>query len=260
MMFLAAVALAAAPRAVVVVTTAGIASADEAALVDRVSAEVRAAGVDPSTLPAALAMKTDCLREPACARDVLRAGDAGWLVRVELLRGGGNVQITGALLDSNGEVRAEGSAPARIDELLAGKAIVPTAVVAALRALPAPAQAAPPTESTAITPQVAVTVAVAVLPLQSEPVPPSAPPAPTESEGPSTLALTGIGGVAVGGTAAIVGILGAIGQYAVARDPAAIGADKELASVLVPLFGSITVVGVGLGAAGAWLLTSQGEP
>lgn len=245
MMFLAVLALAAAPRAVVVVTVVGVSAADEATFTERVGAEMRAADVDPATLPAALAMKPDCLREPACARNVVRAGEASWLLRVDLLRGGSNVQIAAALLDGEGQVATEARAIARVDELLAGKPILPQDIVDALRAL---AEPPPP-------PPAAVSAVPRPAPAPVAPTPVEPAPAP---EGPSTITLAGIGGVAVGITAAMIGVFGAASQYSLARDPAAVGSDKETASVLVPVLGVVAIVGLGVAGASAWLLASEG--
>lgn len=239
------------PRAAVLVHTTGFADADAAKLEDKVSAEVAARGFEVVRVSDA---DPACLSARACARDLVRGAGAGALARVELVRGGGNVQIAATLLDDDGRASDEITAIARLTSLLGGDAVLPPTFLPLLAAKrpavavdvqPVPTGVQPTTTPPAIAPA-AATTSTGV----------AAPP-PAEAKPLTGVALAAIGGVGVGALAVAVGVVGATGQVGLARDPTALGVDKERAAVLVPVLLVVAVAGAALAGASGWVLVGE---
>lgn len=263
-------------RAALLVRATGFTDADAAKLVDKVSAEVAGRGFEVVRIADADAA---CWTARPCARDMVRGANAIIAVRVDLVRGGGNVQIAGTVVDVDGRASEEATGIARLATLLGGGAVLPPALAAMLVAAPpsstetSPAVAAAPLE--AARPDAAPTATTPSTTPSTARSTPSTTPAPTEraapheatagSEAPADAPLSGtalaaIGGVGVGALAVAVGVVGATGQLGVARDPQALGTDKERAAVLVPVLVGVSIAGAALAGVSGWLLLGELGP
>ena len=249
-MLLALTSAAPLPRAAVLVHTTGLADGEAAKLEDKVSTEVASRGFEVVRI-----MDADpaCLSARACARVLVRGAGAVALARVDLVRGGGNVQIAAILVDDDGRASDEITGIARLTALLGGDAVLPPTFLPLLAAKrPAVAvevlagpTAVPPTTTTPTNAPTAATPSRAVE-------------APTvDTKALSGVALAAIGGVGVGALAVAVGAVGATGQVGLARDPTALGVDKERAAVLVPVLVVVAVAGAALAGASGWVLVSE---
>ncbi len=217
-----------------IVVPTGLDDDDVKRLHARVNAQVAAAGGKPMALSGSLEVKDECLDDPACARAVLRAADAPWLLWVDALRAGPKVQIDARLLDAEGRVVAEGGGVVDVDEVLRGKSAVPPDVLAPLRNARAQRDVAardvPPPERTQ-------------------------PPTALENP-PPPLAIAGVV-VATGGLLVSVVSLALLPtQFGVLEDSFSSGDEKVSAAYMVPTLISTAVGGIivgGIGGAVAFL-------
>lgn len=209
-----------------IVVATGLDDDDVKRLQERVNAQVAAAGGQPMVLSGSLEVKDECLDDPACARAVLRAADAPWLLWVDALRAGAKVQIDARLLDAEGRVVAEGGGVVDVDEVFRGKSAVPVEVLAPLR------RAAGATKHSAVPP-----------PERGQP--------PTALENPPPpLAIAGIV-VATGGLLISVVSLALLPtQFGVLEDSTSLGDEKLSAAYMVPTLISTAVGGVVVGGIG----------
>jgi hypothetical protein len=214
-----------------IIVPTGLDDDDVKRLHARVNAQVAAAGGTPMALSGALEVKDECLDDPACARAVLRAADAPWLLWVDALRAGPKVQIDARLLDADGRVVAEGGGVVDVEEVLRGKSAVPAEVLAPLRGAGVPKRKTVP--------------------------PPEKGPPPTALENPPPpLAIAGIAVATTGLVLTIVSLALIPAQLGVIDDPTSLGEEKLTAAYMVPTLVSISVGGVvvgGIGGAVAFL-------
>lgn len=256
-------------RVATIVVPTGLDDDDVKRLHSRVNAQVAAAGGKPMALSNALEVKDECLDDPSCARAVLRAADAPWLLWVDALRAGPKLQIDARLLDAEGRVVAEGGGVVDVDDAFRGKSAVPNEVLAPLRA-------ALGTAATTTTPTTGTATASAngsngangsnesngsngsngssgsngsngsnALPAPERAQPPTALENP-----PPPLAIAGVV-IATGGLLVSVVSLALIpAQFEVIDDAESSGDEKETAAVMVPTLASVAVGGVIVGGVG----------
>lgn len=220
-----------------IVVPTGLDEDDVKRLQNRVNAQVSAMGGKPRSLSRALEVKDECLDDPACARAVLRAADAPWLLWVDALRAGPKVQIDARLIDVDGRVVAEGGGVVSVDEVFKGRAAVPPDVLAPLRHLDVGDKGVDGDEDLAD--------------VRKPPTALQNPPAP--------LAIAGVV-VATGGLVVTVISLALIpGQLAVIDDPTSLGEEKAIAArVMFPALVTFSVAGVLVaGGGGAMVLFAE---
>ncbi len=255
----AALSFAAAPggtRVAVVVHTAGFADDDARHVQDKVDAEINGTGAELWALSKALSVKTECLTDHACAKEVLRTADATWLVWVEALRAGGQVQLEAHLVNTDGRSIAQDESAARADDVLGGGSVVPAAVIKALKG--AIDKAKPPTAATSTSTSTTApphpTTGTAKGDPGMKPLQPEAPPAD-----PPPVALTpmAVGGIAALGGGALLCLGGgavAASQVGIIRDPDSLGPAKEGAANVATAMLLVAGVGVALAGTGGVLL------
>ena len=246
--------LAAAPRVAVVVHPAGFADDDARRLQDKVSQEVQATGAELAS--ASLEVKTECLLDRVCARDALRTADAGYLVWIEALRVGGQVQLDCRLLDAEGRSIAQSDSAARADDVIGTGVVVPASVLAPLKSAAAKPPATPANAPPALTSSATATPSA---------TPPSPGPAPLAAEtdtaaataAPAALSPLAVGSIAAIGGGALLALGGgalAASQLNVIRDPGSLGTAKESAASLATAMFVVAGVGVAVAGAGGVLL------
>jgi hypothetical protein len=242
---LALLASTAAPRVAVVVHTTGFSDEDAKRVQDKVGVEVAATGVELWALSKSLEVRTECLVDRNCARDVLRAADAAFVVWLEATRAGGQVQLESHLLDADGRSVAQDETASRADEVVGSGALLPPVIVGALKQTAAAKIATTPATSTTTTP------------------PTTAPLAPEKpKEAPAVEAKRDVSPLAIGGVATLgAGVLLAIGggaitaqQLDVIHSASSLGGAKENAASTAAITIAVTGVGIGAAAAGAVLL------
>lgn len=262
-LLLAAVA---APRAAVVVHATGFPDVEVQRLEDKIGAEVSATGADLWALSKALEVKAECLENRGCAREVLRAADAGFLLWVELLRAGPQVQVSARLLDGEGRVLAEVDSGARVESVLGPSPLVPADVLVPLKSAvpqttttpPHPAAGGGPTkggETTTASPASSpASDATGGTDAAAEPLAPEEQPDEVEAPPLSPLAVGGIAALGVGtlltlGSAAVIP-----GQLGIINDPKSLGPEKEAAANAVATAGILATVGALTAIGGGALL------
>ena len=245
---LALLVVTAAPRVAVVVHPAGFSDDDARRIQEKVGQEVAATGVELWALSRSLEVKTECLTDRSCAREVLRAADASYLVWVEALRAGGQVQLEAHLIDAEGRAAASSETAARADEITGAGTVLPAAVTTPLKAA-AKAAATPPT--TTVTPPVKTPPP----PTKINPLAPvTTAPTPAEPAGISTLAVGGIAAVGTGAILALGGGALSVSQFQIIRDPHSLGAEKQSAANVMTSMLLVSGIGVAVAGAGGVLL------
>lgn len=267
---------AAAPRTAVVVHATGFPDAEVQRLQDKVGAEVSGTGAELWALSKALEVRAECLENRGCAREVLRAADAGFLLWVELLRAGAQVQVSSHLLDAEGRIVAEADGGAHADVVLGPTFLVPADVLAPLKAAAAAQPATLASTTTTGTPGSTDTSgaggtsgtggadgtahsstgagASAIEPLAQEEI--------DEVEPPPLSALA-IGGIAALGAGTLVALGSAAvipGQLQIIQNPASLGPEKESAATAATAAGLLAGVGALAAVGGGALLYVGLEP
>jgi hypothetical protein len=248
---------AAEPPVVVWVTTLGLSAAEGDALEQRVRAELDGLGVAVAARGETSPRPAECGPDPGCVGEVLRGAGASHLVWLEAVRAGGLVQLDVHLADARGAMQLDSHASRRLEEVFAGAALLPTAVVATLRA------SAPPPPGTGDTGD-AVDARDGSAPFDAAPKPHVEAGAidgdvTDEPDEPDEAYLSAVGAAALAGGLLAAG-LGAgvtVAQLAVIGSAQSLGAEKEAAAVLVPVMATVGAVGVAAAITGTLLLVSD---
>lgn len=229
-----ALAASAGSVATIIVPT-GLDEDDAKRLHARVDAQVAAAGGVPLALSSSLEVKAECLDDASCARALLRAADAPWLLWVEALRAGPKLQIDARLLGADGRTVKAGGSVVDLAETLQGRPVVPADVLAPLSGGKRASKLAPRGDGVAVEP------------------------APTGLAIPPPLAIAGVAVAAAGAGVSVVCLALIPGQLDVINDPASLGAEKESAALLVPTLAIFAVSGLVVGAGGGLMMFFAGE-
>jgi hypothetical protein len=254
---LLAFAAAAAPRTAVVVHATGFPDADVRRLEEKTAAEVTAAGAELWTLSKALEIKSECLEDRSCARDVLRAADATFLVWVELLRAGSQVQLSSHLLDAEGRVVAEVESRTRAEAVLGASPLLPNDVLAPLRS--AAASGSSTSAASGSDGGARSSAGGAGDAGTKSGAAPGDPTEPTEEQPLTPLAIGGIAALGAGTLLALGGTAVIPGQVGIARDPASLGSEKEAAATVASVAFLVAVLG-GITAVTGGVLLALGLP
>jgi hypothetical protein len=240
-----------APRVAVVVHTTGFSDDDGKRVQDKVGAEVSATGVELWALSKSLDVRTECLVDRNCAREVLRAADAAWLVWIEATRAGGQVALESHLLDSDGRSVAQDESAARADEVTCNGALLSPVIVGGLRqaAVSAAKSAATTSPATATPPPTPTTA-----PLAADNKPKDAKADDGAKPEVSPLAIGGVAALGAGVLLVIGGGALTAQQLNVINTASSPGADKTNAATAATAMMVVAGVGVGAAVAGGVLL------
>lgn len=249
-------AVAAAPRVAVIVHTTGFSDEDARRIGEKARAEAAETGAELWALGGAVEVKTECLEDRACAQELVRTAEAAFLVSLNVLRAGGQASLSAVLIDAEGRVAAESQGVRKLDRVLGEGALLAPEILSPLRS--AAEALTPPAEPTKpLPPTEPKTPEPAVEPLAPEPA--AAPEGPQELSG---MALGGVAALGVGALAAVAGGAVVAAQFGVLNDPSSLREEKEQAAlVLIPVMGTVALVGVavaGVGGALLWLGLEEG--
>lgn len=250
---------AAAPRVAVVVHTTGFSDDDGKRVQNKIGAEVSSTGVELWALSKAVEVRTECLVDRGCARDLLRAADASWLVWIEATRAGGQVQLESHLLDNDGRTAAQDESAARVDEVTGNGALLSPVIAGALKQAATSATSATSATTTNAAGAANATTSAAVLAPTAAPLAADAKANDAKRDDVakpevSPLAIAGVATLGAGALLVIGGGALTAQQLTIINTASSAGVAKENAASTATAMMVVAGVGLGAAAAGAVLL------